>query len=72
VDEARLLVVKDGPKRPSNGDGRRKVAFRRSEGVSGSGAFKEKEGKENEDFGPDTRTCAKGAYTKSIEDADDN
>lgn len=41
MDEARLLVVKNGPKRPSNGDRRRKVAFGRSEGVSGSGTFKE-------------------------------
>ena len=41
MNEARLLVVKNGPKRPSNGDRRRKVAFGRSEGVSGSGAFKE-------------------------------
>jgi len=72
VDEARLLVVKDGPKRPSNGDGRRKIAFWRSEGVSGSGAFKEKEGKKNEDIGPDTRTCGKSVYTKGFEGADDN
>lgn len=41
VDEGSLLVVKNGPKRPSNGDRRRKVAFRRSEGVSSSGTFKE-------------------------------
>jgi hypothetical protein len=41
VNEARLLVVKNGPDRPSNGNRRRKVAFWRSEGLTGSGAFKE-------------------------------
>ena len=41
VDEGCLLVVKNGPEWPSNGDGRRKVAFWRSEGVSSGRAFKE-------------------------------
>jgi len=72
VDEARLLVVKNGPKRPSNGDRRRKVAFWRSEGVSSSGAFKEEEGKENKNFGPDTRRMVESVNTKGFEGTDDN
>jgi len=72
VDEGSLLVVKNGPKRPSNGDRRRKVAFRRSEGVSSSGTFKEEEGKENKDIGPDTRFMVEGIYTKGVEHADDD
>jgi len=72
VNEARLLVIKNGPKRPSNGDGRRKVAFWRSEGVSGSGAFKEEKGKENKDFGPDPRSMGESVYTKGFEGAEDN
>jgi len=72
VDEARLLVVKNGPERPSNGDRCRKVTFWRSEGVSSSGAFKEEEGKENKDFGPDSRTLGESVYTKGFEGAEDN
>jgi len=65
-------VIINGPKRPSDGDRRWKVAFRRREGVSGSCAFKEEKSKEDKDFCPDTCTMGEGVNTKGVESADDD
>jgi len=72
VDESGVaLMGEDGPERPSNCDGSRKISFRRREGVGGSSTLEEEQGEENEDFSPYTSRLVKFVNTESLESGQD-
>jgi hypothetical protein len=73
VDKSRgSLVLKDGPKRPSDGNRCWEVAFRGGEGISSGSALEEEEAQEDKDLGPDTSTVSQSIDTESLETGQDN
>jgi len=66
------LMRKNGPKRPSDSDAGRQVAFLRRKGVSRCGRFEEEQGQEYEHLGPNTRGVRAGVHAERFEGCDDD
>jgi len=70
MDEvARALMVPDTPQAPSDGQAPGDITLGAGERVRGAGSFKEEEGKEDEDLGPDASVVLSSVDAESVKGA---
>lgn len=73
VNEARgTLTGKDGEKGEANCNGSREVTFGGGESIGGSCSFEEEQGKEDQNFGPDTSLLSDRIVTESFKGSEDD
>jgi len=66
------LMDENSPERPSNRNRGREISFRSGESVGSSSTLEEEEGKEHENFGPNTSMMVKFIDAKGLETSEDN
>jgi len=73
VDEGRrTLLGEDGEEGETNGDGSREITLGSGESIRSGGSFEEEQGKEYQNFGPDSGALCERIDTEGLEYSEDD